>query len=210
MAQLIPFLVLAIIVIAKIMASASRQSGGGPPRSAPPRPGPTESERERRRRFMEAMGLPPDSELPSPVQPRTVANPPPLLPVNPPGVLIPPTLRRVPHTPTASVPPVRPTPRSMPSPLVTALAAAPPQPTHMETMASILQTFTAARTALAKPAPATPATPAPRISYPAKSLLLHLRDPASIREAIILREVLGPPKALQPTPPRASFVAVAR
>ena len=99
MAQLIPFLVLAIIVIAKIMASASRQSGGGPPRSAPPRPGPTESERERRRRFMEAMGLPPDSELPSPVQPRTVANPPPLLPVNPPGVLIPPTLRRVPHHP---------------------------------------------------------------------------------------------------------------
>jgi hypothetical protein len=36
-------------------------------------------------------------------------------------------------------------------------------------------------------------------SYPAKGLLLRLRDPSAIREAIILREILGPPKALQPT-----------
>jgi hypothetical protein len=37
-----------------------------------------------------------------------------------------------------------------------------------------------------------------RQSYPAGALLLRLRDPSAIREAIILREILGPPKALQP------------
>jgi hypothetical protein len=31
----------------------------------------------------------------------------------------------------------------------------------------------------------------------AGDLLVRLRDPASIRQAIILREVLGPPKAFQ-------------
>ena len=49
--------------------------------------------------------------------------------------------------------------------------------------------------------PRPPAAPGPAIkpSYPAKGLLLRLRDPDAIREAIILREILGPPKGLQPT-----------
>ncbi len=49
-------------------------------------------------------------------------------------------------------------------------------------------------------APATPppATTVPQTVIPAAYLLTRLRDPASIREAIILREVLGPPKAFQP------------
>lgn len=36
-------------------------------------------------------------------------------------------------------------------------------------------------------------------SASASALLLALRDPASIRKAVILREVLGLPKALQPS-----------
>jgi hypothetical protein len=36
-----------------------------------------------------------------------------------------------------------------------------------------------------------------QIAYPAKGLLLRLRNPNAVREAVILREVLGPPKAFQ-------------
>jgi hypothetical protein len=39
--------------------------------------------------------------------------------------------------------------------------------------------------------------PATQKAYPAKGLLVKLRNPTAVREAIILREVLGPPKALQ-------------
>jgi hypothetical protein len=39
--------------------------------------------------------------------------------------------------------------------------------------------------------------PAKPLAIPAGALLLRLRDPASVREAMILREVLGPPKGLQ-------------
>jgi hypothetical protein len=46
--------------------------------------------------------------------------------------------------------------------------------------------------------PAFTSVPAAAAATPASALLLRLRDPAAIREAIILREVLGPPKALQP------------
>jgi hypothetical protein len=42
-----------------------------------------------------------------------------------------------------------------------------------------------------------PQTAAPAAAAPAGSLLARLRNPASIREAIILREVLGPPRAFQ-------------
>jgi hypothetical protein len=49
---------------------------------------------------------------------------------------------------------------------------------------------------LGAPLPIAPkADPIP--SYPASALLQRLRDPASVREAMILREVLGPPKAFQ-------------
>jgi hypothetical protein len=36
------------------------------------------------------------------------------------------------------------------------------------------------------------------LAIPATALMKRLRDPAAVREAIILREVLGPPKALRP------------
>ena len=41
-----------------------------------------------------------------------------------------------------------------------------------------------------------PAAPK-REAYTSRSLLKDLRNPATLREAIIMREVLGPPKAFQ-------------
>ena len=202
MAHLFPFIVVAIILIAKVIGNASKVSGGGLG-PTPPRQAPTESDLERRRKFMEAMGLPSDSSPPPIVRPRTAANPPPLLPVKPPGVLIPPTPGRLIRVPSPA--PYSPAPPPSPQPIVRRIPSIPadapaipaaipaPQPAYV---APILPVPSAAASPAVSAAAATKA--AQQISYPAKSLLLRLRDPASIREAIILREVLGPPKALQP------------
>ena len=74
-----------------------------------------------------------------------------------------------------------------------AVAARPAPPSAAEPAAPLIPVRRASTPA---PLPtATTATPQPSAS----ALLLSLRDPASIRKAIILREVLGLPKALQPT-----------
>jgi len=205
MGQLFPFIVLIIIVIAKVIAKAASGSGDGPSESAPPRVL-TDSERERRRKFMEAMGLPADSDVPPIVRPRPVPNPPPLMPVSPPGALIqgsPGRLRRVPTIPM----PTAPSPvvvRNVPPPPPPSPAVFNPQPVLVVPampLAAPAETLTVAGVAAAAMSSAADrpgaATSAPRLSYPAKSLLLRLRNPDTIREAIILREILGPPKALE-------------
>ena len=200
MHNLLPILLLVGFAIVRAIAGASKKSGGSP-RPAPPRPGPTdESELERRRRFMEAVGLPVDTPQPPGVKPRTAANPPPLLPVKPPGIRIqvPGTPGRLQRIPSPAPSPAAPVRRSIAVLPAEPPAATAPPPTQMETMASIVQSFTAASTLLKKTAAAAPAAPDTKFSPPGAALLLRLREPASVREAIVLREVLGPPKALQP------------
>jgi hypothetical protein len=199
MAPLFPIIIAVIVVVSKIIAASQKTGNNPPPRptSSPrPAPPPTESEQERLRRFMEAVGLPPDAKPPPLVRPRTGANVGPLPPVKPPGQPLYETgrLRRV--TPPSPSPARRTQPGTRGIPPVAAPARAsatsPPPPAPMEAIAPL----TAVRRTSAMPPPATSA-PAVKPSYPASGLVLRLRDPAAIREAIILREVLGPPKALQ-------------
>jgi hypothetical protein len=199
--QLIYFAVIAIIAIAKMFSRGSRATTDTPParpltRTNPP---PQDSETERQRRFREALGLPPDATAPPPVKPRTSVNPPPLQPIPPLGTprriytgvprraATPPVVRTPPPAPVA---PPAPIPVSWtPGPQPVLVAPAPAEPAAP--LLPVRKT----------PAPAPPAaaTPAPQPAASASDLLLSLRDPASIRKAIILREVLGLPKALQPT-----------
>jgi hypothetical protein len=72
--------------------------------------------------------------------------------------------------------------------------AAPAEPAK-----SYFEAITPAPALIQRPAGAPPALTAPASvpSAAADTLLQRLRNPASIREAIVLREVLGPPKAFQ-------------
>lgn len=145
------------------------------------------------RRFMEAVGLPPGTPPPPLVRPRTPAEPPPLLPVNPPNRLYPDLapgrLRR-------AAPASPPTARAR-TPIS---AQAPAAPVSQRAQMAPMEPFPGGIATAAPPASARAlaTAPAPSPSSAAKSLLLRLRDPASVREAIILREVLGPPRAFQP------------
>lgn len=194
---LLPIVVLIIFAIVRAVANASKQSGDAPTSRSRPRPTPTESEEERMRRFMEAVGLPPGSTPPPPIRPRTTAaSPPPLLPVKPPGATIydPGRLRRAPSPPPARTQTVtRSIPRTTPPPVVMPPAPMVAQMPPISQVAAI----PGARPVSPVPPPATGA-PAKPVAIPASQLLLRLRDPAAIREAVILREVLGPPRAFHP------------
>jgi hypothetical protein len=195
-----------IVAISKYLKNASRDiPTGTPPPSGIARP-PTSSEEERLRRFREALGLPPTGAVPPPVRPRPQTMSAPLRPVNPPAAIG--RAQRVP--PMTSAPPLQTQPRTLKS------SPSAPQPLRK------------AAAPLVPVAPAAPVQQAPPVTRPANTLqplvepaattvkptiiasglMARLRDPVAIREAIILREILGPPKALQPAwAPPSSILA---
>ena len=158
-----------------------------PNEQAPPRP-PAQSEEERIRRFLEALGAPPGTRPPPPVRQRrgvTPATPPvqkpktrrgwaqPLPPlVTTPADLAPPPPRTPPFEPIVS-PPIP----AAPPPQIVAPSAPPPMPRAT----------------------------APLRAVPPQSLGALLRNRGSVRQAIILREVLGPPRGLQALDDLRSF-----
>lgn len=190
MEQLVILILAGIAGLIKVALKARSETDSTPPPS--PR---TENDAERIRRFREAMGLPPSANLPPPVKPRPPAPAQPLpqipAPNRFPGLPQAGRLRRVQPT----TPPL--TQRTAPArPLATQAPA--PMPTRSSTPA-----LTPVEATLFPEAP--PPAYSPAITRtggptgPSRSQLLvaRLRDPASIREAIVLREILGPPKALQ-------------
>jgi hypothetical protein len=202
-----PLIVFVIVVISKLKAAAQQP----PPRSTttPPRPRSTrpagESEEERYRRFMEAVGLPPAGAVPPPVRTRTQTSTGPLPTINPPSDGLPGRLKRLP--PQAPPAPLQPRPKTVlrrvpaaPAPataMTTAAAAAEPVKTYFEAVTPAANQASALgqRTASAALPVINSAAAVPTSAT--SGLLQRLRDPASIREAIVLREVLGPPKAFQ-------------
>jgi len=153
-----------------------------PPNEAARRP-PSETEEERVRRFLEALGMPQGTQPPPPVQRRRVIAPAPR-PAEKPKVRrswvqpLPPVVT----TPPEILPPPLP---SEPAPEVVVrrpeVIVPPPSPVSL----------------MPKPVPRRPA--------PVRSLGAMLRSRASIRQAIILREVLGPPRGLQALDELRSF-----
>ena len=147
--------------------------------SEPIRRAPVESDEERIRRFLEALGQPPTSKPPPPIVPRTDVPPRPLAPVQPPI----PTVRNV----------------------FTRRKRQIAEPTKFPAPASISERHET-RPPGELPAPIKSPVEAYAIDPEPKTKGAHtrtdiatlLRSAAGLRDAIILREIFGPPRSLQP------------
>ena len=149
-----------------------------PPISAAPVPrAPAQSEEEKIRRFMEALGAPPGSRPPPAVRPRQIA-----------------PRREVAPAPASARKARAKAKRSWAQPLPP-LVTTPPLVTIPEFEAPEVLPVAAPREIVRRqtPVPATPVPPAPALS-----LGEMLRARGSARQAMILREVFGPPRGLQP------------
>jgi hypothetical protein len=208
-----PFIVLAIVfVLLRFIGSAvgkatknndtSKQQTS--PRVPPPLPRSSQGDldTERVRKFLEALGQAPGTTPPPPVRPRTDVPARPLAPVQPPRALVPAFSK------SAKAP-------AQPPPDSTGRGGEPARPVLHEHVRSLRSP---ARPALAsepiavsqRDAVSTPRRPsAPLEPYraaaaygasgdTASSIQNLLRSPRNLRAAIILREVLAPPRSLQP------------
>ena len=184
------FLVLAgLALLLKLFTRQNPEDSG---KSTPPAPRPNEqrsppvrqtpeSEEERVRRFLEALGMPAGTQPPPPIRPRQV-----IMPAAPP----PPRAQRskVRRTAVQPLPPLVTTPPPLPP-----VVAGPPEPVFLEEIAP--PAGVAASPVVTGPVSRPTAS---RPLAPAASLGATLRSRASVRRAIMLREILGPPRGLQP------------
>jgi hypothetical protein len=162
----------------KRLQNPDQRSTTSPQLGEPPTRAPVESDEKRFRKFLEALGQPATSRPPPPVVPRTNIPPRPLAPVQPPRI---PTARNI---LTDRRRPVVETTKS-PEPLAFGLHEAPPLPK--------LPT-------LVKPSVETDATAADSKTNLARTgvdIATFLRSPAGLRNAIVLREIFGPPRGVQ-------------
>ena len=182
------FLVLAGIALVfkwltKQASSEKEKPTGSSPNEPTQRP-PPQSDEERVRRFLEALGAPPGTKPPPPVGPRQVVPRRVVTPTSPT------TPRRVrnpkweqPLPPLTSSPLPPPIVVEVPSPP----APSPPPPAPRVPVSLPLSPLV----------PAGRTAPEPRLA-PMVSLGELLRRRGSVRQAVVLREVLGPPRGLQP------------
>jgi hypothetical protein len=212
--QNIIFIIIAAIVaisriVSRISEESKKQSQRRRPPPQPPRIQPDVSQpiqrgrpktdEERVREFLEALGQPAGTAPPPRVQPRTQIPPRPLSPVQPPASMRPfakPEFRTwreqakeivVLQQPTKAAPPKT---KSPPAPPVAPVEANEPGAWIAQEEAQVTPTQKKEITARA---PASPAL-APTAEILWKQIL---RSPDSLRTAIILREIFGPPRGVQ-------------
>jgi len=205
--QLVILIIFGVIALANYYIKKSREdaetfdSTPPPPIRRPPAPQKpivqTEPEEERMRRFMEALGVPPTGQPPGTLQRRA------------------PTQQNV--QPVATVRSVRTVTRIPAQPVrlrQTLVQAIPPLPVVQQGPVVPVDQPTLAQPETAFPeAPAIPSEPvllpafatatATEPSAPARAVDLFsiramLQNPSTIRAAMVLREVMGPPRGLQP------------
>jgi hypothetical protein len=174
-------IILVIVLAAALLRWLSRKSDAGKP--DPERPiipdqpipcsGETQTEEERIRRFLDALGQPAGSKPPPKVAPKRETNPH-MFPTLPPLKTAPPPL------PTAKPPAI---PKRPPIPRV--FTPAPVQEAGFEVRDLSLPT-----SGEAPPASRT-------VAAEQRGLLLSLRSNQDLRNAIVLREIFGPPRSLQ-------------
>lgn len=200
------FILLVLVAIlfrwlASAATKASKNSDESQRRStstAPPPPirrAPVESDADRIRKFLEALGQPQDSPPPPPVVHRTDVAPRPLAPVEPPREMVAgPLPKRRPAVPkTVELP---------------GQIAAPPyeeKTFRPQTMPAIFEVQESAQPT--EPPP--PLITTPDVAYAAATrpvigktedkidIAVLLASPAGLRNAVVLREIFGPPRSLQ-------------
>jgi hypothetical protein len=190
-------LFLLFIVIAFFFQLLGRKAGvgsdkgsdePGPTTTPPPLPRSrqrTDDDAERVRKFLEALGQPTTSKPPPPVRPRADIPPRPVAPIQPPRSVWPEISRKVPAAEPTRPPPVKvvvESPQSFPVSEVTVVSAAPETPEKPVVLSPIPSGYEAHTFASALD----------------QSLGKLLASPEGLRNAIILREVFGPPRSMQP------------
>ncbi len=174
------FLVLAGLALVFKWLTSHGSGDGEKPEPPPPneraaRRSPPESEEERVRRFLEALGMPQGTPPPPPVQRRRVVTPAP----------------RAAEKPKVKRSWVQPLP-----PIVTAPPEILPPPLPTEPVPEVV--VQREEVVIPPPVPVpVMQKPLARRPAPVTSLGAMLRSRRSIRQAIILREILGPPRGLQ-------------
>ena len=172
-------LVVAVTLVRWLISKAKTkaQTGQSPMEPPPAQPiargGETQSEEERIRKFLEALGQPAGSAPPPKVIPRRPAISPRIFPTLPPLTTVPPPLPTE-ETTTFVVPPPLP-----PAPM--------PAPARLDTDFQV-QDY----------ARQTSSEPAPKRRSSLGAGQIKLGTPQDLRSAIVLREIFGPPRSLQP------------
>ena len=160
-----------------------------------PRGGETQTEEERIRRFLEALGQPTSSTPPRRVTPRPTApkvvrpHLPPLIPPLPPLTTVPPPL---PSAASTTIQPPPQPPAAPPVPIQPVFTPAPVQEVGFEVRDFAAQT-------------SSDLVSEPHTVAEQKGLLLMLRSAQGLRSAIVLREIFGPPRSLQRFDPIGGF-----
>jgi hypothetical protein len=209
--NLLFFLLIAVAALFQLLSktiSKAKKSDSNETSSSPepqtPRPiqrAPRESDSDRIRKFLEALGQPPSSTPPTPVLPRTNIPPRPLAPVQPP-----PALSRVWRLPRqrAEKPDVSQT-ESAPLGQSGGLQQILP-PVVPASAAATFEVHEALPVELQQPPiskPTVESYAAPKAFGVAKradskiNIAALLASTSSLREAILIREILGPPRGLQ-------------
>ena len=150
-----------------------------------PRGGETQTEEERIRRFLEALGQPAGSPPPQKVAPKRITRPSVFVNPNlPPLTTAPPPL---PVSPTPAAPP------PPPFPIQRVFTPAPVQETEFEVRDLGAQTsgdlVPSVRSAVVEP----------------RNFSFKFRSSQGLRDAIVLREIFGPPRSLQALDPISGF-----
>ena len=205
----LPLLFIALAVIFRLLtkAAGAKPDSSEPDESTFPRPDQPAprtqpmSDEEQIRKFLEALGQPRTAKPPPPVAPRTDVSPRPVAPVQPPQTMIPSIRRAVTET-QKKTQPSQPSRQPVPPPLPRRYEPRPSGPT-----VAPAPTFEVQETAAPQPE-ATPAA-VPEVGQPLartsatdqqrqRSILDLLRSGRGLREAVILREILGPPRGVEP------------
>jgi hypothetical protein len=188
--NLIFILLIAMAALFRLLMSKARDSTRKPPprstslpRTNQPRSS-TESDQERIRRFLEALGQPTSSTPPAPIAPRPTYQKPIVLPRAPSiGSPLPPLTTRPPDLPGEMPPPLPRQVSPVKSPPASVPAVAPP--------------VFEVHTSVAAAADTTPVQPTLESAESSVDLVNLLGSPSALRNAIILREIFGPPRSLQ-------------
>jgi hypothetical protein len=193
------FLFLLLVVVAVLFQFLAKIAGkkskdqtkrtSTPRTPAPLQRAPTESDEDRIRKLLEALGQPPTSRPPPPVVPRTNIPPRPLAPVQPPTSPFSQLRREKPRKREAipkEIPP--------PKPVTGGEELAPPNIEVREAPLPIAPApiFKAPAEPYAAPTRAITKTGEQRVDIAAL-----LASTTGLRDAIILREILGPPRGLR-------------
>lgn len=203
--NLLFILLIAVAALFRLLANkagdAARKKSEPPPERStftpradqPPPLSPADTDEERIRRFLEALGQPTSSKPPPPVVRRPTSQRRMVLPHGPPfSPPHPPLMTRPREEPTRKIPGTPPpTPPAVEPRIVTpAIQQAP----IFEVQESALTAEQTAAQAMAVPAPEVQTA----TEQPSPNIAMLLRSPSGLRDAIVLREIFGPPRSLQP------------